>query len=522
MLEWVYFTEYQEVQNVINLLTPAQLSLDNLVNIQWILHMLPLHIYDQTFNSRYLEKFLADLDHSMPTLDCSGFTDYLFCVYAFLSPGDVNRNDIVCMNKSQFQKQIFEHLLTTAISRLGSNHISMNTVAHIMRTTHLLASRSKDNRGWNLDEDERRSIIYRFCSSLPKVDGWVVFVLATGQLTQWHSVLNPAQSLEGLAGVSWVYEALESAVPGEDTAKWDSEIAAGVSNLLLALYYYDAPPLKEHIHLIVKAVSMSGHISRPAGFLLLRRDVVDWFQDPQLGPILQHASVWTFLVHWTLRQHNWNWYNECILLGHMLSEIPDWQPHLDAELCSWITLFFRSEWDLAEKYNSVLTNIWQPPSGGYAFVTPNEEALGLTCAALSGFWEGFDVSTLSSIEKSPSWLRCTRLVVLCRGPKIYDEEAGWTELLESTPEFKAAFFVPLQNSLVKVVAVARDTISSQSSTMMVVIEGIAKILEDLVNTVAKPTDVEKDLYNLRKQFDAEINQLEESLRNIKSSASPVI
>ncbi|KAJ7850656.1 hypothetical protein B0H14DRAFT_841918 [Mycena olivaceomarginata] len=517
---WFDSTAYQEVQNVINLLTHSQLSLDNLVNIQWILHMLPLHIYDQTFsNSRGLEKFLADLDHSMPTLDCSGFTDYLFCVYAFLSPGDVNQNDIVCMNKSQFQKQIFEHLLTTAISRLGSNQISMNTVAHIMRTTHLLASRSKDNRGWNLHENERRSIIYQFCSSLPKVDGWVVVVLATGQLTQWHSSSNPTKLLEGLAGVSWVYEALESAVPGEDTTKWDSEIAAGVSSLLLALYYHDAPPLKKHIHLIVKAISMGGHTSRPAGFLLLRRDVVDWFQDPQLGPILQHASVWSFLIHWTSQQYNWVWNNECILLGHMLSEIPDWQPHLEEELCSWITLFFDSKWDLAEKYNSVLTNIWQPPSGGYTFITPNEEALGLTYAALSGFWEGFDVSTLSSIEKSPSWLCCTRLVMLCKGPRIYNEETGWPEQIESTPEFKAAFSVPLQNSLVKVVAVARDTISSQSSTMMVVIEGIAKVLEDLVNTVAKPTDVEKDWDKLYEQFYAEINRLEESLQNIKLSAS---
>jgi hypothetical protein len=275
---------------------------------------------------------------------------------------------------------------------------------------------------------------------------------------------------------------------------------------------------------------MGGHISRPAGFLLLRRDVVDWFQDPQLAPILQHASVWTFLIHWTL-QYDWDWCNECILLGHMLSEIPDWQPHLE---CSWITLFFGSDPDLSEKYNSVLTNIWQPPSDRYAFVTPNEEALGLTCAALSGFWERFDVSTLSSIEKSPSWLRCTRLVVLCKGPKIYNE-AGWPEQIESTPEFKAAFSVPLQNSLVKVVAVARDTISSQSlsndqvplhrPTMMVAIEGIAKILEDLVNTVntvTKPTDAENHWYKLQEQFDAEINQLEELLQNIKLSASPVI
>ncbi|KAJ7794756.1 hypothetical protein B0H14DRAFT_3556383 [Mycena olivaceomarginata] len=444
IMGWVHFTAYQKVQNVINLLAHSQLSLDNLENIQWILHLLPLHIYDRY--NRDLEKFLADLDHSMPILDCSGFTDYLFCVYAFLSPGDVNQNDIVCMDKS----------------------------------------------------------------SLLKVDGWVVVVLATGQLTQWHWSPNPTRSLEGLAGVSWVYEALESAVPGEDTTKWDSEIAAGVSNLLLALYYYDAPPLKKHIHLIVKAISMGGHTSRPAGLLLLRRDVVDWFHDPQLGPILQHASVWKFLVHWALRRRDWDWYNECILLGHMLSEIPDWRPHLEEELCSWITLFFDSKWDLAEKYNSVLTNIWHPPSGGYTFITPNEEALGLTYAALSGFWK--DLMFLHYQASKNHHL----------GPKIYDEEAGGREHTESTPEFKAAFSVPLQNSLVKVVAVARDTISSQSSTMMVVIEGIAKILEDLVNTVAKPTDVEKDWDKLYEQFDAEINQLEESLQNIKLSASPVI
>ncbi|KAJ7850641.1 hypothetical protein B0H14DRAFT_3664228 [Mycena olivaceomarginata] len=394
IMGWVHFTAYQKVQNVINLLAHSQLSLDNLENIQWILHLLPLHIYDRY--NRDLEKFLADLDHSMPILD-------LF------------RNDIVCMDK-----------------------------------------RSKDNRGWNLDEDERRSIIYQFCSSLPKVDGL----------------------LEGLAGVSWVYEALESAVPSEDTTKWDSELQPVVSNLLLALYYYDAPPLKKHIHLIVKAISMGGHISQPAASYCYGEMLWTGFRIPSWDQFFSMQSVWSFLIHWTPRQHDWNWNNECILLGHMLSEIPDWQPHLEEELCSWITLFFDSKWDLAEKYNSVLTNIWHPPSGGYTFITPNEEALGLTYAALSGFWKD-----LMFLHYQASKNHHLGYAVL--GPKIYDEEAGWTEHTESTPEFKAAFSVPLQNSLVKVVAVARDTISSQSSTMMVVIEGIAKILEDLVNTVAK-------------------------------------
>ncbi|KAF8208054.1 hypothetical protein K438DRAFT_1754798 [Mycena galopus ATCC 62051] len=506
-----------ELQNAIHLLASEDMTLniDSSENMQWLLRVLPLHRHNSDNKISYLEDFLAQLDCSMPGLDCVGFSHYLFCVYAFLSDGDISHRDITCMDKSSSQDQVFEQLLNIILAKLKSNQIRTDLVVNLIQTTHKLAN---INRGWNYNDHGRRSMIYQFCSSLPQVDGWVQIVLAMGLLTpEW--VVN-----QGSAGAGWVYEALKrTTLPVEETDDQHTQSEAGVAGLLLALYHYDTPPLKEHVHHILRVLSSNsaGHVV----LLLLQENVLNWFSDPELGPTLQNVSVWTSLSHWIMKKYDRDCNDQCILLGHALSEIPGWQPQIQKELGPWIILFFDSTWALPEKYNSVLTKIWGPATGGYSFINPREEAFGLTYAALSSCWDTLDFSMMQSTEKVASWLRCTSLVVLCKGYKTYDEQEFKLKYVATTRKFKECFSLPVKNSLLKVAAAARFEISSSrdehsSSSRIAVVENIVEILEYLANKMAKPTDGEKEVNywdKLHSQVEEKIEQLDKLLSNRESA-----
>ncbi|KAJ7484207.1 hypothetical protein FB451DRAFT_1231784 [Mycena latifolia] len=106
-------------------------------------------------------------------------------------------------------------------------------------------------------------------------------------------------------------------------------------------------------------------------------------------------------------------------MGHILARQPEWRGEIRPGLCTWIVVFFQVKWRdtlntqaSVERYNSVLTKIWNPDTGGYHFINDVEKAVGLSCAALSNLWEGFDFTATESLAKSVPWLRSTCLVVL--------------------------------------------------------------------------------------------------------------
>jgi hypothetical protein len=418
---------------------------------------------------------------------------------------------------SFFQKQILEQLLAGLLSKLQSNQINMDIAANFIHTTHLLTS-TKDNRGWNLDEGGKRDLIYQFCSHLPQSDGWVQVVLAAGVLTcHWHWLAQ--KSPDNLAASGWVYEALKKTIiPTQDTAEWDSKVEPGVAGLLLALHYYGTPPSKEHIHLILQAISAGGDFSRNAGLLLLQENLVDWFHDAELGPILQKASVWPFLTQWII-QEDYDLSREGIVLGQALSEIPDWEPHLHQDLCFWITIFVRKIWmrnyDLSPKYNSVLTKIWKPCTDEYVFINPREGTLGLTYATLSSFWDALDFSALSGVEKLVSWLRLSFQVSLHKDYTVWNENESKPESISVTPDFKAAFYSPLHNSLVAAADRARHEMAQnspsnneESSLRKTDLGKISKILDNLASEMQKSAD---DFVHWYEEFNSEIDAVEQLL-----------
>ncbi|KAJ7106192.1 hypothetical protein C8R44DRAFT_942035 [Mycena epipterygia] len=316
----------------------------------------------------------------------------------------------------------------------------------------------------------------------------------------------------------WVYKALEAVgVPTEANDQWDNRTVAGVSGLLQALHCYDIPPLKEHIPILLQALSISGDsdISTNAAHLLVKENIVDWFKDNELWPILQSSSVWFSLVHVPVNFNSHSFYVDFISLA--LANVPDWHTHIWKAFCCWITAFFRlGLWDLAEKYNSVLYTIWNQDISDYEFSNNREKALGLSFIALSNTWEAFDFGASDSLKQSVLWLHCTSSSFLALGDHLYHDQR-----FKVTPPFRTNFTLPLQNSLIHAAAVARqmaDNGSTDSEEVQshrhAVFYNIARILENMAGTIPKPTDTGLEVqywFGIKGPFMNDIKQLEKSI-----------
>jgi hypothetical protein len=397
----------------------------------------------------------------------------------------------------------------------------MDTAAKILKTTEQLASKGKHE----FDCNGQQSIINRFCSSLPQTEGWISVALVTLFFSEPYSS-EVVEYLEGETG--WIYEVLKSFNNSAKDHDWDTRTVTGVDGLFNALLHYGAPPAKENLHLLLQALSFPGRISTSAACLLV---ATNWFQDDELRFILQQGSVWSSLIH--IASDNWDLARNSIRLGHTLASIPDWQPFIRQELCSWITVFFRwlAHWRRVKEYNSVLSQIWNPVPGEYEFIDDNEKALGLTFIALLKIWEDFDFAAADILNKFVQMLRCTNWAVLQWFHEKEEEQrrAYYTNSgPEITPRFITAFSIPLHDSLLRVLATIRMHTSTGntpsdseelSAEKMKAFDSIAQILENIANKMPlSMSDVEQEQRDwnywnqLQNQLQTEINELERSLQ----------
>ncbi|KAF8209483.1 hypothetical protein K438DRAFT_1811134 [Mycena galopus ATCC 62051] len=109
---------HPEVHNIMYLLgSRCSFILDKTVDVKWWLNVLPKHYCALQYETRYLEHFLTAMTRGTCSLDCSEFSDYLFCIYAFLLKDKASVEDIMWTgDKSPFQQQIFQEILNTIIS----------------------------------------------------------------------------------------------------------------------------------------------------------------------------------------------------------------------------------------------------------------------------------------------------------------------------------------------------------------------------------------------------------------------
>jgi hypothetical protein len=91
-----------ELHNIIHLAgnNPSSLKFHQAVYLKWVLHVLPLQARkDHDANIRSLESILQQLSCNTLSLNFSEFSDYLFCVTAFLLDGEIGQSDLVWMDK---------------------------------------------------------------------------------------------------------------------------------------------------------------------------------------------------------------------------------------------------------------------------------------------------------------------------------------------------------------------------------------------------------------------------------------
>ncbi|KAJ7340587.1 hypothetical protein DFH08DRAFT_938517 [Mycena albidolilacea] len=491
---------------------------------KWALRVIPTISYsDWDSKKKNLEYFLNQFDHEIPTLDVESFTDYLFCIYSFLST--ISRCDVGLMDKSRYRNKLFHQIFSALLVELKTEKISMATAAKILETTAQLASKGEQDFKFR-----QQTIINHFCSSLPQTEGWIGVVLATLFFSEMYPLdvsLNAKHCLKG--DTNWIYKALENFNNSAKDHNWDTRTVTEVNGLLNALLHYGAPPAKENLHLLVQVLSFPGRISISAALLLL---ATNWFQDVELRLTLQQGSVWSSLIH--IASDNWEIARIFIRLGHTLASIPDWQPFIHQELCSWITLFFRglAHWRLVKEYNSVLSQIWNPVSREYEFSDDNEKALGLTSIALLEIWEDLDFAAANILNKFVQMLRCTNWAVLQWFHEKDEEERDRAYFTNSgpeiTPRFITAFSITLHDSLVRVVATIRMHTSTGntpsdsgelSAERRKAFDLIVQILENIVDKMPlSMSDVEPEQRDwkywnkLQYQLHTEINEFERSLK----------
>ncbi|KAJ7670642.1 hypothetical protein DFH06DRAFT_140035 [Mycena polygramma] len=385
------------------------LSLTDPIGTTWALNVLTSRLHPDSVPQ--LGNFLENFAPVIPNLDATSFADYLFCILTLLSPS--SNYGIIWKDKSRFIESLMEYLFDTLASNIRSSLISMETAANTINTTTEIILRSEHNL-WHANV--YHFVIYRFCGSLPRREGWIDVVLAAVSFPLTRVLGDPSRPLTSQNG-DWVYEALDciDATAGKDKDRCSDRNITGVAILLTALLYYDVPAKKKHIHVLLRALSFHSHGSRSSAFLLVRDDQFGWFQDEQLQPIIQGASTWSSLMRVALSINALSFTESCICMGSKLVQMDYWKPHVLAELCSWIRIFFRAdslkdtEIEAPTKaYNSVLEKTCQI---GYKFGNDRERALGLSYQVLCNIWRDFKIATLENIPTALPWLHCASVVV---------------------------------------------------------------------------------------------------------------
>jgi hypothetical protein len=220
-----------------------------------------------------------------------------------------------------------------------------------------------------------------------------------------------------------------------------------------------------------------------------------------------------------------------IELGHTLAGIPDWQPHIQKELCSWITIFFleQSFWNLNEQYSLVLTNVFKFQARGYTFVGGGERALGLSLIALSQFWEDFDFAGSGYLYKCVAGLKCVCLTGL-RNECI--EYKGHREHTPLTPYFKKTFFAELASALNRVAIAAGKRVLQCSSNgceetipeLKEIFQSITNIVEDITGKFLEPIALDRDTNydEWRDLVNIQIDALEKAIGNMSISGGSAV
>ncbi|KAK7031859.1 hypothetical protein R3P38DRAFT_2522550, partial [Favolaschia claudopus] len=487
------------------LIQPCQL----IFNQPWLLRglhftLMKLEFSQFAYNTMtYLKHLVAELD-SNHSLTCSVFAEYLFVVYFHLVDGNISSHDLAVMDKSAYMILLYGEILKTMPSRLKSEEIDMQLTADILKLTTQLASNCTGKKEWEKQWEQRQTAAYGFCRALPQTDGWIQVISTPGLLQHGSKWQEPDFHPDA---ASWIYNALRSIPsPINGQGECDYTIASNISNILYALYYNGLPPPVDNLQVILQILSLADPISSSAALLLLQRNIFGWYTQLECGPKLQDHSVWALLSTFAVQQCRslsrsiWNYVD----LAYLLLAIPEWRPHIEKELCSWIHIF-PDIWTMSiydnvnmrklqkqyrENYNVVLKTIWVPHLS-ISTHSHSEEAIALVCVALSEFWASFDLAMPLEPNCLFSWLQCSNSAIMA--------VAGRLQKIPQASQLTQEVIIPLQKTLFRIVEQIQ---ALPSETTTPILEVCAEIVKDLATGMLQ-TGI-RNLYDIRNQIEDKI------------------
>ncbi|KAJ7643418.1 hypothetical protein DFH06DRAFT_1051695 [Mycena polygramma] len=509
---------------------------------KWCLHVIPFLNSDSAEKrSDFLQQFLKKSETAM-ALDVLSFTDYLFCLYAFLTK-HVSHHDAIWVDKSAFQEKLFLHLFMALESAVTKHLIPMDLAVQIIRTTNQLQSTGGPK--WVVPAFQRQLILYDFCDRLPRGDRWLDLVLACGLLVQDHRQLKRYPGFIARYSVqvhrtapigaadfaSWVYTALFRLPP--DDGPWDNETIAGVAHLLLALIFYKAPLRTDgHIGVAVRALLSPGDIATIAGFLLLhQRDSDPWNHTETTCTLLTKPVVWTAITKVVIQQNDPMLDREYVRMASEFSlDTRHWRSNMWTQLRSWMLDFIPSrpqqrlgcdsaipdynksleEWHILTDFSD--DSVFALLRKNMTLMGLEEIAHALSCSALSKAWEELDFASPDNVGSLLLWLYCTigitlRHTYIHHLYRIVDDN------------FKTTFYIPLKNSLLNAAVVIQQPADSSSdkdalSQRADAMGSLANIMERLAEEILKSTTPKRDWEARQTAFKREIDQVAESLNLI--------
>ncbi|KAJ7113058.1 hypothetical protein C8R44DRAFT_797132 [Mycena epipterygia] len=485
---------------------------------QWALYVMPLlhRNHGRDVLTFFLDHFEAEESQK---LDRMTFLNYLCCLNSFF--GTVNSRVIAEIDKSRFQESLLLHLFK-ALRATTPSGLNPPLMARTVNLTARLATSVEQKHRQNLQTlANLMTEIVRFCSTYPRVHGWLDVLVSAATLARVDNIedwgyIQDNFHKTAVQEVGWIYLALEHVQiswetnGGNNLGKWDNTTARQVESLLQVLFCVgrDAPqkPTTESLRVILQALSIPSDISCYALQVLHANQT--WFTGSEIEPVTQGSSVWSHLGRIALEYPQMA---HCYIeLGKNLAHTPGWGPIIYEDLATWITVFSGNVWGRNSLPRaaviSVIRNVWVPDFDiQYRFADATEESWALALTALSTVWDNFRFAGLQSLTEVVRLGRCTVSTAFQVECFHYEPGGvrGWNQI---SPKTRAIFSKQLTKSLTLAADNARKAFDLQNPLSGVQAESknyapepIAQWLETLGETFGSEFDAEVHLGGSRKE-----------------------
>ncbi|KAJ6599841.1 hypothetical protein DFH09DRAFT_626855 [Mycena vulgaris] len=484
---------------------------DTAAAVEWALHVIPsLHL-----NRLQLEVFI---DNFRPGQILR------------LTPA---RENMGWRDKTNFQILFISNLLRNLTSGLMENTIDNIFAGEILRLTAQLADTVEINEQYINSTTERMKQVYKFCSAIPRSDGWLEAVSSAVMLARGDSGIRGRWLSAHAFGLDefqpeanhaeWVHAALNHVeqlrVNPDD---WDYRTSA-LDGLLQALWADPraviVPPPKTTLRVILWALNTPGNLAVNALDLLCNAPA--WFQDAELQVMMQQRSVWQLLGRVASRESvGWWLCSGYFELGEILSNTTQWEPIVRDDLAGWITVFLQHEGTATYIFNTVVVRVWLKTDDNEVNQTRGlQKAITLMFQALTKAWDEFSLTQPREFSNFCRLAKCTALAALRNHYYNY----VFKEAILIPPDFRVTFSVRLRDSLIHAAEKARAEINSSQplDERDEVLTVAAKILEQIGTHIPcndSGVDLtDEELAVIRDEINASIDILEE-----RSSQAPLV